>query len=131
MTEKRFDIETNERFEVSIKDNLTKKYPFSVSCESVDDYENIIDEAMSVGVLLNQLWEQTQRFEKHNKDLEKKYHELMEYKQYVLNYVKEHYDYAHEQRQKNLDNIFVANAYGIIKYDMGKLLEELNGGDVE
>ena len=67
MTEnKRFEVETNEGFEVSIKDNLTKKYPFSVSCESVDDYENIINEAMSVGVLLNQLWEQTLRFCRYN-----------------------------------------------------------------
>ena len=73
---KRFEVETDEGFVVSIKDNLTKKYPFSISCESVDDYENIINEAMSVGVLLNQVWEQTQRFEKHNQRLENENEQL-------------------------------------------------------
>lgn len=69
MTAKRFQVETDEGFVVSLKDNLAKKYPFSLACESVDDYENVIDEVMSCGVLLNQLWEQTQRFEKHNQRL--------------------------------------------------------------
>lgn len=76
MTEKRFQVETNIGFEVSLKDNLTKKYPFNVVCESVEDYENIIDEVMSCGVLFNQLWEQTKRFEKHNQRLEKENEEL-------------------------------------------------------
>lgn len=76
MTEKRFQVETDIGFEVSLKDNLTKKYPFSIVCESIDDYENIINEVMSCGALLNQLWEQTQRFEKHNKDLMEENEEL-------------------------------------------------------
>ena len=65
---KRFEVETDEGFVISIKDNLTKKYPFSISCESVDDYENLIDEVMNVTVLLNQLWEQTRRFEVYYTD---------------------------------------------------------------
>jgi len=73
---KRFQVETDEGFVVSLKDNLAKKYPFSLACESVDDYENVIDEVMSCGVLLNQLWEQTQRFEKHNQELEKENEQL-------------------------------------------------------
>lgn len=74
MTEnKRFELKTNEGFVVSLKDNLTKQYPFSISCECIDDYENVIDEAMSVGVLLNQLWEQALRFDKYNTEKLKKY----------------------------------------------------------
>ena len=76
MTEKRFQVETDEGFVVSLKDNLTKKYPFSLACESVDDYKNVIDEVMSCGVLLNQLWKQTRRFEKHNERLEKENEQL-------------------------------------------------------
>ena len=67
MTEKRYEVET-EGFQVSIKDNISKKYPFSVSCESIDDYENIINEAMSICSELNRLWEQTLRFEKYNSE---------------------------------------------------------------
>ena len=73
---KRFQVETDEGFVVSLKDNLTKKYPFSLACESVDDYENVIDEVMSCGALLNQLWEQTRRFEKHNQELAEENEEL-------------------------------------------------------
>ena len=53
MTDKRFKYGSNERWECVLIDTLEKKeYDF---CE--------------VGKLCNRLWEQTQRFENHNKDL--------------------------------------------------------------
>lgn len=67
---KRFEVET-DNFDVSIKDNLAKKYPFNITCESADDYEKIIDEAISVTVLLNQLWNQTRRFEHYSHEHKK------------------------------------------------------------
>ena len=68
---KRFEVKTDIGFDVSIKDNLAKKYPFAVACECADDYETIIDEAMSVTVLLNQLWNQTLRFEYYSHEHKK------------------------------------------------------------
>ena len=67
MTE-RFIIENNNG-EVCIKDNLTKKYPFAYVCEEIDMQDSMISECLECSNILNQLWEQTQRFEKHNKDL--------------------------------------------------------------
>ena len=67
MTEKkRFVIETSNQLELSIKDNITKKYLFSVMCENIDDYENIFDEVKNVRTELNRLWEQILRFDKYN-----------------------------------------------------------------
>lgn len=43
MTEKkRFTVETDEGFELSIKDNVGDNYLFSICCESIDYYETIL-----------------------------------------------------------------------------------------
>ena len=68
MTEnKRFTVENNDG-EVCIKDNLTKKYPFAYVCETIDMKEAMISECLECSNLLNQMWEQTQRFEKYNQE---------------------------------------------------------------
>ena len=67
MTVKRFTIENNNG-EVCIKDNLTKKYPFAYVCEEIDMQDSMISECMECSNLLNQLWEQTQRFEKYSQE---------------------------------------------------------------
>jgi hypothetical protein len=78
MTEnKRFVIMTDIDLEISIKDNLTKKYPFSLVCENLDEFETLLNEVVSVCDEMNKLWWQTQRFEDHNKRLMK---EISEYK---------------------------------------------------
>ena len=64
MTTKRFrsGLAKNDEFSDEIIDELTGKHYFD---STKDDYvfsEEIVD-------LLNKIWEQTQRFEKHNKDL--------------------------------------------------------------
>ena len=62
MTDKRFKYGSNERWECVLIDTLEKKeYDF---CE--------------VGKLCNRLWEQTQRFENHNKDLMEENEQLKE-----------------------------------------------------
>ena len=55
---------------------------------------------------------------------------FMEFKMKLIEKLQIHYDYATEQRQKNLDDIFVAKAYDIIRYDIKKLAEEM-GVDLE
>lgn len=68
MTEnKRFTVETDVGFEISIKDNIRKNYLFVVACENIDDYENIINEVMGLTVQLNNLWEQVLRFESYSR----------------------------------------------------------------
>lgn len=64
---KRYVVETSISMEVSLKDNLTKKYIFSIICENIDEFEPLITEVMNVCAEMNKLWEQTQRFEDHNK----------------------------------------------------------------
>ena len=64
MIAKRFrsGLAKNDEFSDEIIDELTGKHYFD---STKDDYvfsEEIVD-------LLNKIWEQTQRFEKHNKDL--------------------------------------------------------------
>lgn len=67
MTEKkRFTVETDEGFELSIKDNVGDNYLFSICCESIDYYETILTEVENTVILLNRLWEQILRFDKYN-----------------------------------------------------------------
>lgn len=70
MTEnKRFVSLADTDLEISIKDNLTKKYPFSLVCENLDEFEPLLNEVINICGEMNKLWEQTQRFEDHNKRL--------------------------------------------------------------
>ena len=55
---------------------------------------------------------------------------FMEFKMKLIEKLQIHYDYATEQRQKNLNDIFVTKAYDIIRYDIKKLAEEM-GVDLE
>lgn len=56
--------------------------------------------------------------------------DFMGFKMKLIEQLQIHYDYASEQRQKNLDNLLVAKAYDIIRYDVRKLAEEM-GVDLE
>ena len=68
LTAKRFKYGSNERWECVLIDTLEKKeYDF---CE--------------VGKLCNRLWEQTQRFENHNKDLMEENKQLKQYKKAIF-----------------------------------------------
>ena len=58
-----------EDMEISIKDNITKKYPFSLVCENLDEFEPLLNEVTNVCAELNENWEQTLRFEKYNQEL--------------------------------------------------------------
>ena len=68
MTEKRFELE-NEDGEIGIIDNIRKKYIFVFVCEDIDMQDGMLGECLNVVNCLNQIWEQTQRFEKHNQEL--------------------------------------------------------------
>ena len=62
MTEKRFTTDNGSHEDVCLVDNLTKK-----------EYESNFGDMVS---LMNDIWNQTQRFEKHNQRLEKENEEL-------------------------------------------------------
>lgn len=49
----------------------------------------------------------------------------MDFKMKLIEQLQIHYDYASEQRQKNLDNPLVAQAYDIIRCDVRYLAEEM------
>lgn len=56
--------------------------------------------------------------------------DFMGFKMKLIEQLQIRYDYASEQRQKNLDNLLIAKAYDIIRYDVRKLAEEM-GVDFE
>ena len=62
MTEKRFTTDNGSHEDVCLVDNLTKK-----------EYESNFEDMVS---LMNDIWNQTQRFEKHNQRLEKENKQL-------------------------------------------------------
>lgn len=53
MSEKRFIVE-NDNNEVSIKDKVKDNYPFALAYEHIDDGDNLIQECLSLVVLLNE-----------------------------------------------------------------------------
>ena len=53
MSEKRFVVE-NDNNEVSIKDKVKDNYPFALAYEHIDDGDNLIQECLSLVVLLNE-----------------------------------------------------------------------------
>lgn len=65
MTEKRFTTDNGSHEDVCLVDNLTKK-----------EYESNFEDMVS---LMNDIWNQTQRFEKHNQRLEKENEQLKEH----------------------------------------------------
>ena len=64
MTEKRFTTDNGSHEDVCLVDNLTKK-----------EYESNFGDMVS---LMNDIWNQTQRFEKHNHELEQENKQLKE-----------------------------------------------------
>ena len=70
MTEnKRYVVMVDTDLEISLKDNITKKYPFSLVCENIDEFEPLLNEVTNVCEELNKKWEQTLRFEDYNQEL--------------------------------------------------------------
>lgn len=50
----RYLVETDIGLELSIKDSNTDKYPFSLACENLDEFESLVSEVMNVKDLLNE-----------------------------------------------------------------------------
>ena len=102
MTEKRFTNNDNNDFndsliDCSFTDNLTKKI------YSIDEWDRIIG-------LCNSLWEQTQRFEKHNINLEKENRQLntvINNLRLVLSEIGRNYDEALESECNTMDENFL------------------------
>ena len=97
MTEnKRFVSITDIDLEISIKDNLKKKYPFSLVCENLDEFEPLLNKVINVCGEMNKLWEQTQRFEDHNKRLMEENEQL---RKDATTLIYANQDYRHENEQ--------------------------------
>ena len=60
---KRFNVIVDD-MEVSIKDNESElmEYPFSLTCESIDDFDPLIHECLQVEGLLNTLHQENQQW---------------------------------------------------------------------
>ena len=69
MTGKRFTTDNGSHEDVCLVDNLTKK-----------EYESNFEDMVS---LMNDIWNQTQRFEKHNQRLEKENEQLKSIKKFA------------------------------------------------
>ena len=67
MTNKRFNVIV-DNMEVSIKDNESElmEYPFSLACESIDDFDSLIHECLEMVGLLNNLHQENKQL-KHYK----------------------------------------------------------------
>ena len=114
MTEKRFVSIADTDLEISIKDNLTKKYPFSLVCENLDEFEPLLNEVINICGEMNKLWEQTQRFEDHNKRLMEENEQL---KQSVLSWSNSYNKvYQENQQLKNL----IQHTYQIERTELGR-----------
>lgn len=77
--------------------------------------------------LLNDLYDEYQELKKKNKQL---IIDFMDFKMKLIEQLQIHYDYASEQRQKNICNPFIAKSYEIICCDVMELAEEI-GVDLE
>lgn len=127
MTEKRFEVGN-----LKIQDTAPKGRVYLL------DMQGGVNALCS---LINGLNDKSNRLEKENEQLKQCLNEakndekqlgidFMGFKMKLIEQLRIHYDYASEQRQKNLDNPLVAKAYDIIRYDVRKLAEEM-GVDLE
>ena len=82
MTEKRFTTDNGSHEDVCLVDNLTKK-----------EYESNFEDMVS---LMNDIWNQTQRFEKHNQRLEKENEQLKADKQSLIEFIKKEFPKSHK-----------------------------------
>ena len=116
-----------------------------IECNAIIESNNEIDKLKRENNILKasngEYEDALARLEEENEQLKFKLEEVridekqlgisfMEFKMKLIEKLQIHYDYATEQRQKNLDDIFVAKAYDIIRHDIKKLAEEM-GVDLE
>ena len=98
-----------------------KRFLIDDAGELIDlNNRNFIDYGDECCKLLNELNDENQELKKKNKQLSI---DFMDFKMKLIEQLQIHYDYASEQRQKNLCDPFVAQAYDIIRYDVRKLAE--------
>lgn len=87
-------------------------------CDLADCYltcEDVVDR-------LNDLHDENQELKKKNKQLSI---DFMDFKMKLIEQLQIHYDYASEQRQKNIWYPFISKAYEIICCDVRELAEEM------
>lgn len=132
MTEKRFTMCFKQNdingWTMSIVDWETKE-PFNYTTYEVhsSSITDTRDEMEDLCLLLNDLHDENQELKKKNKQL---IIDFMDFKMKLIEQLQIHYDYASEQRQKNICNPFIAKSYEIICCDVMELAEEM-GVDLE
>ena len=130
MTQKRFSLSIDTEWWF-VQDNTIQvnKYGYRDDLTGEDEYRGLHQELTEQETvdLLNELHEENQELKKKNKKLSI---DFIDFKMKLIEQLQIHYDYASEQRQKNLDDPFVAQAYDIIRCDVRNLAEEM-GVDLE
>ena len=122
---------------------MTEKRFTYIKNSSISQYQSIPIQKIGKGKAfhcqgvvdeLNKLWNENEQLKQclnEAKNDEKQLSiDFMGFKMKLIEQLQIHYDYANEQRQKNLDNPLLAKAYDIIRYDVRKLAEEM-GVDLE
>lgn len=121
MTEKRFTIDVLDENNWLIQDTKTGE-----NANPIDGTTNVLKGLISTLNKFNDENEQLKfKLEEVKSDEKQLEISFMEFKMKLIEKLQIHYDYATEQRQKNLNDIFVAKAYDIIRYDIKKLAEEM------
>lgn len=117
----------NKRFEIKPSAMYNNKY---VIHDSKKEYTfPVLDSTLNYMFCkaLNDLYDENQELKKKNKQL---IIDFMDFKMKLIEQLQIHYDYASEQRQKNICNPFIAKSYEIICCDVMELAEEI-GVDLE
>ena len=106
----------------------TKRFLIDDTGELIDlNNHKFIDYGDECCKLLNDLYDENQELKKKNKQL---IIDFMDFKMKLIEQLQIHYDYASEQRQKNICNPFISKSYEIICCDVMELAEEM-GVDLE
>lgn len=134
MTEKRFSVKQRQgATNYSIKDYYGE-LPLSEGIYYKSNADKLCEWLNTQHELLNNLYNENEQLKFKLEEVKSDEKQLgisfMEFKMKLIEKLQIHYDYATEQKQKNLNDIFVAKAYDIIRYDIKKLAEEM-GVDLE
>ena len=130
MTEKRFKVhsmiqgmEIRETMDLELCEELIKKYGSSSDIDLlIEDngknmtYQEVVD-------LLNDLSDENEKLKSTIIQLSI---DFMDFKRRLLEQLRMHYDYAREQRQKNIGNHFLVKEYDSMCYEVRELAGEMS-----
>lgn len=129
------EVKMTERFELTINGNEVAQ------CEIIDHnqenftvYNNLgnvyFSSAMKVCELLNALNDENEQLKQQLSDCKKDEKQLsisfMEFKMQLIEVLQQNYNYAYNQRQRNLDNSLIARTYEVLYQTVDDIAETMN-----